>query len=452
MTPHGTPTPSREAARATRRSIAIARPDAPTLARLAVGTSLLVAMSILAAPALARDTTAVGGAVEGTWMLDRAFEWGTRNTDFPPAFDGQFRAPIQPSGITIETEVIADGLTHPCGIAALPDGRFLVTEQEGRLRRIASDSTLSEPIGGIPAVYYEAQGGLLDVALDPNFQNNRMVHITYAKPLGSDGAGGRMSATAAARGTLSDDYLEIVGIEDIFVQQPASPTPKHYGSRILFDSEGHAFITTGEHFSPKERDYAQDFDKTYGKVIRINPDGSIPDTNPFRDAPDAEGSIWSLGHRNIQGAAIDADGTLYTIEHGPKGGDELNRPKPGKNYGWSIVSYGRQYDGPLIGIGEASREGFEQPLYFWDPVIAPGGMAFYSGDMFPEWNGDLLIGSYVAKGVVRLDMEDGRVVGEERFLNDLGRIRDVIVLDDGSLVLLTDKQDGEVVRATRVEG
>ena len=415
------------------------------------------AIAIIAVPSNAHmgethsgSSDAVRSNLERTYEPSGPFAWGDRNTDFPPAFDAQFRAPIEDSGLAYDVEVLADGLTHPWGVAALPGGAgYLVTEQSGHLDQLTADGTLSAPIEGVPEVFYEAQGGLLDVAIGPDFAQDRMIYLTYSKPMGEGPNGGTLGATAAARGVLSEDLTQLADVEDIFVQNPPSETPQHYGSRIVFDGAGHAFITTGEHFTMEERDYAQDFDKTYGKVIRVDLDGGVPEDNPFVGDAGAAGAIWSLGHRNVQGAAIDADGVLWTIEHGPKGGDELNRPEPGANYGWPIVSYGRQYDGPLIGIGEASREGFEQPVYFWDPVIAPGGMDIHSGETFSEWNGDLLIGSYIRRGVVRLDIgEDGLVQGEERFLSELGRVQDVEVLDDGSFLLLTDKEDGEVIRVT----
>jgi glucose/arabinose dehydrogenase len=372
------------------------------------------------------------------------FTYGERNTDFIPAFEAQTRAPIQASGYELSTEIIAGGLEHPWGIAALPDGGFLVTERPGRLRHVAPDGTLSEPIAGVPEVLAEDQGGLLDVALGPDFASDRSVYLTYAKPMG-DG----LSATAAARGTLSQDMSALEGVEDIFVQEPASPTPMHYGSRIVFDGQGHAFVTTGEHSSQAERVFAQDLDKTYGKIVRIALDGSVPEDNPFVGRDDALGSIWSYGHRNVQGAAIDGDGTLWTIEHGPRGGDELNRPEPGLNYGWPVISYGERYSGGPIGSGQAKMEGMQQPVYFWDPVIAPGGMDVHSGDAFAEWNGDFLIGSLYPGGIVRLEMDgEGRVSAEERLLRDAGRVRTVRVLDDGSFVYLTDTPDGEIVRVT----
>ena len=375
------------------------------------------------------------------------FERGERETDFAPAFDAQFRAPILSSDAALVTETLAEGLAHPWGIATLPDGTgYLVTERGGRLRHLAADGTLSGPLAGVPEVLAQRQGGLLDVAVGPGFAEDRLVYLTYAKPLG-DG----MSATAAARGRLADDLSALENVEDIFVQSPPSPSPMHYGSRIVFDDAGHAFVTTGEHSTASERVYAQDLDKTYGKIVRLRLDGSVPGDNPFVGDAGAAAEIWSLGHRNIQGAAIDADGTLWTIEHGPRGGDELNRPEPGKNYGWPVISYGREYGGGPVGSGEARAEGLEQPVYFWDPVIAPGGMAFHAGETFSEWNDDLLVGGLVAQAVVRLELgDDGLVHGEERLLEGIGRVRDVEVLDDGSFLVLIDAPDGAVIRVTPV--
>ncbi len=372
------------------------------------------------------------------------FTYGERNTDLQPVSADQFRAPLTPSGLSLETTVLAGGLEHPWGIATLPDDAgWLVTERAGRLRHLGPDGALSAPIAGIPEVLARDQGGLLDVALGPDFADDRMIYVTYAKPMG-----GGLSATAAARGTLSEDLAEVTGMTDIFVQDPPDDTAKHYGSRILFPGDGTAVITTGEHSSMETRVYAQDLDKTYGKVIRVNLDGSIPEDNPFVGREGAVDSIWSYGHRNIQGAAYDEDGTLWTIEHGPAGGDELNRPEPGLNYGWPVISYGEQYSGGPIGSGEATMEGMEQPVYFWDPVIAPGGMDFHEGEAFSEWNGDALIGSLYPGGVVRLGFEDGRVAEEERLLRDLGRVRDVEIMDDGTFLVLTDFENGSVVHVT----
>lgn len=373
----------------------------------------------------------------------QGFSYGERNTDFPPAFPEQTRARLADSGVRLAIETLASGLVHPWGVARLPgDAGWLVSERPGRLRQLAPDGTLFDPITGVPEVVAKQQGGLLDVALAPDFADSRMIYVTYAKPV--DGG----SATAAARMKLSNDMTSFGEVEDIFVQDPPSPTPAHYGSRIVFAGEGIVFITLGEHFTNEQRLYAQDLDKTYGKVIRVTLDGSVPDDNPFVDRADAVDTIWSYGHRNIQGAAMDGDGTLWTIEHGPKGGDELNRPQAGLNYGWPVISYGKRYQGGAIGSGQAVQDGMEQPVYFWDPVIAPGGMAYHSGEMFADWNGDLFIGSLTPGGVVRLSMKDGKVVEEERLLGDLGRVRDVEVQPDGSFIILTDFENGSVLRVT----
>jgi glucose/arabinose dehydrogenase len=395
---------------------------------------LALAASIAAVPAYAQNDAGAGDYVVQ----------GERNTSFEPAFDAQFRAPAMSSDFELETASVAGPLEHPWGIEALPEGGYLVTERPGRLRHVTEDGTISDPIDGVPEVVAQEQGGLLDVALGPDFESDRTIYLTYAKPVG-DG----LSATAAARAVLSEDLTALSDVEDIFVQEPGSTVPMHFGSRILFDDAGHAFVTTGEHFTERYRDYAQDLDKTYGKVIRVGLDGSVPDDNPFVGEENAIASIWSLGHRNIQSAAIGPDGRLWTIEHGPEGGDELNQPEARLNYGWPVVSYGRNYDGSPVGSGEASAEGFEQPVYFWDPVIAPSGMAFYEGEMFAEWDGDILAGSLYPGGVVRLRLEDDRVSGEARLLRDIGRVRDIEVLADGSFVLITDEANGEVVRVTR---
>lgn len=390
-------------------------------------------------------TTALTGmglsAVATAALAQADWNYGQKSgPDFEPAFENQTRAPKLATEADVATEVFADGLVHPWGIAELPqDAGLLVTERPGRLRHVSEDGTLSDPIGGVPDVLARGQGGLLDVALGPDFAQDRRVYLTYAKPLG-----GGMSATAAGYGTLSEDLASLEDFQDIFVQDPPSPTTKHYGSRILFDGEGHAFITTGEHSSMEERVYAQDLDKTYGKVIRVTLDGETPSDNPFVGQSGAVDTIWSYGHRNIQGATF-RDGTLWTIEHGPRGGDELNRPEAGKNYGWPVVSYGRQYAGPRIGSGEARAPEFEEPVYYWDPVIAPGGMTVYEGDAFPEWQGDILATGLVSGSLSRLEIEDGRVVGEGR-IGDLGRLRDVEVLDDGTILVATDFDDGRLVR------
>ncbi|KAA9006680.1 PQQ-dependent sugar dehydrogenase [Histidinibacterium aquaticum] len=374
---------------------------------------------------------------------DGPVEQGAANADFQPAFEAQTRAPAL-DGPEVEVTTFADGLVHPWGIARLPDGGYLVTERPGRLRTVGEDGTLSDPIAGVPDVDNRSQGGLLDVAVAPDFAESREVYLTYAKRV----EGGTM--TAAAKGSLSEDGTTLQGVTDIFVQQPPSGNPMHYGSRIVFGAdEETVWITTGEHFSRADRQLAQDLDTTYGKVVRLTAeDGTPPDDNPFVDE-DALDAIWSYGHRNIQGAAVHPEsGNLWTIEHGPAGGDELNRPEAGLNYGWPVISYGINYSGSEVGSGDAVQEGMEQPVYYWDPVIAPGGMIWYEGDLFPEWQGDLLIGGLVASAVVRLevDIDAARVTGEERIAEGIGRVRDVVEAPDGSVLTLIDAPDGTIKR------
>ena len=364
-------------------------------------------------------------------------EQGAPNTDFTPAFDNQTRAPaLDETPVSVAT--FADGLAQPWGIAALPDGSFLVTEKAGRLRRVAADGTLSDPLDGVPEVSSRNQGGLLDVAIAPDFEQSGVVYLTYAKPV--DGG----TVTAAARGVLADDRL--TEVTDIFVQEPPSQTYMHYGSRVVPTRDGTVYITTGEHSSEATRVLAQDLETTYGKVIRLNADGSVPDDNPFVGT-DGIDSIWSYGHRNVQGAALGPDGTLWTMEHGPAGGDELNHPQAGLNYGWPEISYGVNYDGSPVGSGKSAMEGMEQPVYYWDPVIAPGGIAFYDG-AFADWQGDLLVAGLNPGSLTRLRLDGERVTGEERLLQDVGRIRDVEVLPDGDVLLLIDADPGQILRVT----
>ncbi|MCF7698731.1 PQQ-dependent sugar dehydrogenase [Loktanella sp. M215] len=362
---------------------------------------------------------------------------GERNAEFTPAFENQTRAPALPDTfVTVTT--FADGLANPWGIAALPDGSFLVTERSGSLRRIASDGTLSDPMSGVPQVGAQQQGGLLDVAIAPDFSDTGVLYLTYAK--GVDGG----TVTAAARAVLQGDRL--TQVRDIFVQDPPADTYAHYGSRVVPTPDGKVFITTGEHFTERNRQLAQDVTTTYGKTIRLNADGGVPQDNPFVGKEGVD-SIWSYGHRNVQGATLGPDGTLWTMEHGPAGGDELNHPQAGRNYGWPVISYGVNYNGSPVGSGESAMEGMEQPVYYWDPVIAPGGMAFYDGD-YADWQGDLLIAGLNPGSLTRLRLEGDRVTGEERLLQDVGRIRDVEVLEDGDLLVLIDADPGQVLRVS----
>jgi len=360
---------------------------------------------------------------------------GPANADFTPAFEEQTRAPALPS-TDVSVQVFAQGLDAPWGIAPLGNGQFLVSEKPGSMRLINADGSVSEPLSGVPDVAAQGQGGLLDVAVSPNFAQDRTIFWTYSKSV----RGGLV--TAAARGTLGANGT-ISDAVDIFVQDNPARNGRHFGSRIIPMADGTLWITTGDRGAGDSGTLVQDIETTHGKVIRLNADGSVPAENPFVGRAGND-QVWSLGHRNMQGAAI-GPGGLWTIEHGPRGGDELNRPQAGLNYGWPTVSYGINYRGSDVGEGAARGPGFEEPVYYWDPVIAPGGMMFYDGP-YGDWQGDLLIASLNPGALVRLKLQGGRVIGEERMLTDVGRIRDVEVLDDGAVLLLLDA--GEVLRVT----
>jgi len=358
-----------------------------------------------------------------------------------PAFPEQTRAPVIDDKLRLQTTVVAQGLVNPWGMAQLPDGRWLVTERPGRMRLIGTDGRLSPPIRGVPEVVAQGQGGLLDVTIRGDFAQTRRVWWSYAEPR-DDGA----NATAVATGVLSPDHTELREVRVIFQQQPAWRSSLHFGSRLVFDRSGALFVTTGERSNPGPRVLSQDVGTHLGKVLRINPDGGAAPGNPA--IPGGLPEIWSYGHRNLQSAAMGPDGALWTVEHGPRGGDELNRPEPGRNYGWPIITYGTEYSGRAIGDGITARNGMEQPIYYWDPVIAPSGMAFYSGDMFPSWRGSILIGGLSSQALVRLTLNGQRVSGEARYLQGLGRVRDVEVAQDGAVMLLTDAANGALVRVT----
>ena len=337
---------------------------------------------------------------------------------------------------------VARGLVHPWGLAFLPDGRLLVTERPGRLRLAGPDGRLSDPLAGVPEVAAGGQGGLLDVALSPRFTQDQLVYLSFSE----SGPGG--ASTAVARGRLSERGLE--GTQVVWRQQPKVNSTFHWGSRLVFRPDGTLFVTLGDRLSHREA--AQDLAVTLGKIVRINADGSIPRDNPFVDRDGGRPEIWSYGHRNVQAAALDATGRLWTVEHGARGGDELNQPQAGRNYGWPIITYGVDYSGARIGVG-TSRPGMEQPVYYWDPVIAPSGAVFYTGDRFRAWRGDLFVGSLQPGRLVRLRLADSRVVLEERYVIDPGeRIRDVRQGPDGLIYLLTDNPQGRIVRLEPTPG
>lgn len=355
----------------------------------------------------------------------------------------QDAARLPSSAGPLDVQTIASGLENPWGLAFLPDGRMLVTERAGRLRIVSRNGTVSGPVAGLPPVLASGQGGLLDVALAPDFEASRLVYLSYAEP--REGASG----TSVARGRLIEDAgnARLENVDVIFRQQPAVSGSGHYGSRLVFGRDGTLFVTLGDRQSQRAR--AQDLSTHLGKVVRLLPDGGVPDDNPFIKTAGARPEIWSYGHRNPQGAALDpATGRLWTVEHGPRGGDELNHPEAGRNYGWPIIAYGREYGGGSIGEGTA-KPGMEQPVKYWDPSVSPSGLAFYTGTLLPGWKGSLFTGALSGARLIRLrlDPTGERVVEEEPLLTELReRIRDVRQGPDGALWLLTDSSNGRVLR------
>lgn len=361
--------------------------------------------------------------------------------DQRPAFEGQTRAPELTDGVRIKQQTVVSGLASPWALALLPDGGWLITEKPGRMR-LLKDGQMSDPIAGLPKVDARGQGGLLDVAVAEDFAQTRRVWFSYAEPRG-DGKNG----TAVATGTLSPDASRLEGVKVIFQQDPAWDSTLHFGSRLVPDGRGGLYVTTGERSEMQPRQLAQDVNTHLGKVLHIDAETGAPLAgNPFANGG-GKPEIWSWGHRNIQSAALDSQGRLWTVEHGTKGGDELNRPEAGKNYGWPIAAYGEEYSGRRIGQGQTAQDGTEQPIYYWDPVIAPSGMAFYRGNMFADMRGDILIGGLKSQSLVRLKMDGDRVIGEQHLAQGIGRVRDVAVAPDGALMILTD--GGELVRLAR---
>jgi len=338
-----------------------------------------------------------------------------------------------------KVEVITSGLNHPWGMAFLPSGQLLVTERVGRLRIISPDGNISGPLQNVPPVFSKGQGGLLDVVLDPGFSNNRIIYLSYAEPQGNK------VGTAVAKAKLGDAALE--NVEVIFRQHPKTKGGDHYGSRLVFAPDGNLFITLGDR--SRYMDEAQQLDNHLGKLVQIQRDGSAPKNNPFVKNPEAMPEIWSYGHRHIQGAAIHPEtGRLWIHEHGPRGGDEINIPQPGKNYGWPKASYGVHYSMMPI-KDEHAEQGFEEPIYYWTPSIAPSGMLFYTGKLFPEWRNNLFIGALAGQHLVRLVTKGNKIVREERLLENSARIRDVAQGPEGALYLLTDEKNGKLIKITR---
>lgn len=360
-----------------------------------------------------------------------------------PAFTEQTRAPEVLSNIDLKLDVIADGLGVPWGLDFLPDGRMIVTLRAGEMRIITTNGDVSQPIQGLPQVYAVSQGGLLDVSVAPDFASSRMIYFSF-----SEDRGNGQNGTSVARARLTNDDSRLENLEVIFQQLPAWNSQLHFGSRLVWSDQGQLYVTLGERSLPEPRQFAQDINVTLGKVVRINADGSAPADNPFVNA-DGSDLVWSYGHRNVQGATLHpVTRELWTVEHGPRGGDEINIPKAGKNYGWPIITYGQDYSGAPIGSGITSKAGMEQPVYYWDPVIAPSDMTFYTGSVFPQWQGNLFIGSLSPGGIVRLMLDGKQVIGEERLLPELGRVRDIAQGPDGALYALSDSGSYSLVRIT----
>jgi len=367
--------------------------------------------------------------------------------DQKPAFPGQTRAPEQKLNVAFDVVTVAEGLAYPWGLAFLPDGRMLVTERPGRLRVVSKDGKqMSEPVAGLPPVDARGQGGLLDVALDPSFAKNQLIYWSYAEP------GEGVNNTAVARGKFVDGAApKVEDVKVIFSQRPSLNSTLHFGGRLVFNRDGTLFITTGDRSITEGRMQSQRLDGLLGKIVRLNPDGSIPKDNPFVGKEGVRPEIWSYGHRNIQAATLNpSTGELWEVEHGTRGGDEVNVARKGKDYGWPTIAYGIEYQGPPITGGIQQKEGMEQPRYYWDPNIAPSGMIFYTGKLFPAWQNSLFIGGLGSTNLVRLTVKGDQIVGEERLLQDLqpsrDRYRDVRQGPDGAIYLLTDNPKGRILK------
>ncbi len=364
------------------------------------------------------------------------------------AFGAQTNAPEAPK-TAIKLTPVAEGLENPWGLQFLPDGRYLVTERPGRLRVVDKDGTLGDPIKGVPKVVADNQGGLLDVALAPDYIDSGTIFLSFSEPRGD----GKSASTSVARGKLMLDGLsgELKDVKVIFQQEPpVEGSGRHFGSRLVFTPDGNLFVTTGDRGSHAHE--AQNPASTIGKVLYITQDGK-----PALDTPAGEGwnpLVWSIGHRSVQGATYDAaNGVLWTVEHGPMGGDELNRTEKGKNYGWPVITYGVDYSGAKVGDGISEKDGLEQPVYYWNPSISVSAVLLYTGDLFPEWKGNLIAGALKYMQLQRLVLEDGKVVAHEAVAADIGeRVRDVRQGPDGAIYLLTDEADGRLVRMEPADG
>ncbi|MBC5773072.1 PQQ-dependent sugar dehydrogenase [Pontibacter sp. KCTC 32443] len=366
----------------------------------------------------------------------------TREANSPdqkPTFKEQTRACAITSDVAFDVTVLAKNLEKPWAVEPLPNGDLLVTEKPGRLRIVSATGQVGQPITGLPKVDARGQGGLLDVALSPNFATDNTIYWSFSEPRLKG------NATSVARGKLSSDRKRLEQVRVIFQAMPPFEGTMHYGSRLAFGPDGMLYVTLGERSDKQIRPQAQHMDSHMGKILRITPDGKPAPGNPFTGQNNALPEIWTVGHRNVQSAAFDADGKLWIVEMGPQGGDELNLIEKGKNYGWPLVTFGEEYSGSPVPNAVTTKEGFEDPVYYWDPVIAPSGAQFYTGDAFPGWRNNLFVGGMKDHVLVRLQIEDGKVTGEEHLLQDKDqRVRDVRQGPDGALYIVTDQENGEL--------
>lgn len=362
-------------------------------------------------------------------------ENNTANTTYKPAFAGQTRISGVQTNTAYEAKVITSTLNNPWGVKMLPDGRLLVTEKPGNLRIVSTTGQVSSPITGVPAVNSTNQGGLLGLTLDPEFASNRMIYWVFSEQV----AGGNI--TSVAKGKLSNDEKSLEGVTVIYRTTPANPSTLHYGGRILFDKTGNLIVSTGERSVLETRPLAQSVTASLGKVVRITKNGQAASGNPAFSTAGALAELYTIGHRNPQGLALHPNtGEIWSSEHGPRGGDEINRLQAGANYGWPVITYGIEYGGQVIGTGIQQQQGMEQPVYYWDPVVSPSGMTFYTGDRVPEWEDNLFVGALSGKHIVRLAIKDNKVIGEERLLGQENqRFRDITQGSDGALYAITDK-------------
>ncbi len=398
---------------------------------LGIATSLVVAATSCSSSGADSQTST--SAADTTKLAP--VETKAPNTTYKPAFEGQTRIAGVKTTTPFEGKVLSEGLERPWGITSLPDGRLLITEKGGTMRIATTDGTLSDAITGLPKVNDAGQGGLLGVTIDPDFANNRMIYWTFSEAVN----GGNL--TAVAKGKLAADEKTIENAQVIYQATPAFPSNLHYGGRILFDKTGNIIFSTGERSDLESRPQAQFLNSSLGKVIRITTDGKAAEGNPFAGQADAKPELYSYGHRNVQGLAFNpVTGDLWETEFGPLGGDEVNIIKPGNNYGWPTITYGREYSGAAIGDSIQQKEGLQQPAYYYDPVISPSGITFYTGDQIPEWKNNLFISSLSGMHVARLVIEDDKIVGEERLLADQSqRFRDITQGKDGALYAVTDQ-------------